>query len=151
MTDKITSFIMVGVPGSGKSTYSKYIQKQYKSIIVSPDDIREELYGSADVQGEWNEIEEVMDNMIDEYAHQSIIIDATHCNSRSRKESKFKLEKYGHNVIAVVLERSLDICLQQNMIRDRQVPIHIIDKMFEQLSNSIFHINNEGFHDVLYV
>ena len=38
-------YIMVGLPGSGKSTYSKKLSKEINAEIVSSDDIRIELFG----------------------------------------------------------------------------------------------------------
>ena len=44
---------MVGAPGSGKSTYAARIAKRENAVIISGDQIRAELYGDANIQGEW--------------------------------------------------------------------------------------------------
>ena len=47
--------MLVGIPGSGKSTVAEqYIQQGYK--VHSSDAIREKLYGKEDVQGKAPEV-----------------------------------------------------------------------------------------------
>ncbi len=150
MTEPITSFVMVGAPGAGKSTYAKLLQQEYGSFIVSPDLVREQLYGDANIQGVWSEIEEVLDKQIDDNADESIIIDATHCKASSRKASRDKLRKHGHDVIAVVINAPLDLCLKQNQQRSRNVPDHVIVKMWNQFYKSIMGIGQE-FKEVRYI
>lgn len=41
-----TLYIMVGLPGSGKSTKAKEISKETGAIITSLDSMREEIAGS---------------------------------------------------------------------------------------------------------
>ena len=44
--------ILIGLPGSGKSTYAKKEHKSNSnSVYLSSDKIREELYGNESVQG----------------------------------------------------------------------------------------------------
>jgi predicted kinase len=48
---------LIGVPGSGKSTFAASIAKLGNYIIISTDEIRAALYGNAAIQGNWNEVE----------------------------------------------------------------------------------------------
>jgi dephospho-CoA kinase len=48
---------LIGVPGSGKSTFSAEFAKLGNYRIVSTDAIRASLYGDATIQGEWVEVE----------------------------------------------------------------------------------------------
>ena len=43
-------FMLIGIPGSGKSTASQKLSEIYNAPIYSSDDIRKELYGDASVQ-----------------------------------------------------------------------------------------------------
>ena len=48
-----TLYVMCGISGSGKSTYAKTLKMSIPNTeIVSTDEIREELFGSASVQKE---------------------------------------------------------------------------------------------------
>jgi predicted kinase len=42
--------MMVGLPGSGKSTKAQELSKEYNAVIHSSDKIREELFGTMDTQ-----------------------------------------------------------------------------------------------------
>lgn len=45
--------MLVGIPGSGKSTYADKLVKDNPEIIVhSSDKLREELYGDSSIQGD---------------------------------------------------------------------------------------------------
>ena len=49
--DRPTCVILVGPPGCGKSTYGKkYAEEHANTIVLSSDQIREELYGDASIQ-----------------------------------------------------------------------------------------------------
>ena len=63
-SEVMTAYVMVGAPGSGKSTYAAKLAKEHNAIIISGDDIRAELYGSADIQGNWGEIWERIDELV---------------------------------------------------------------------------------------
>jgi predicted kinase len=53
---KLKIFILIGLPGSGKSTYAKEAKERYNACIVSKDSIREMIYGEYD----YNEKDEIM-------------------------------------------------------------------------------------------
>ena len=49
--------ILCGIPGSGKSTYAKtYTERNYNTIHLSSDEIRKELYGDENIQGNPGEV-----------------------------------------------------------------------------------------------
>ena len=64
MTNEVPKLeILIGLPGSGKSTYCKEKRElNSNSVYLSSDKIREELYGNESIQGnpadklffEWN-------------------------------------------------------------------------------------------------
>lgn len=54
-----TLYIMVGLPGSGKSTKAKKISKETGAIITSLDSIREEVAGS---RKNWNDNPDIFNN-----------------------------------------------------------------------------------------
>lgn len=56
-----TLYIMVGLPGSGKSTKAKEIANKTGAIITSLDSIREEVAGS---RKNWHDNTDIFDNII---------------------------------------------------------------------------------------
>ena len=56
-----TLILLVGIPGSGKTTYAeKYIEEHNDTIHLSSDKIREELWRNEATQGDNNEVFSLM-------------------------------------------------------------------------------------------
>ena len=54
----LLSHLLIGVPGSGKSTFAQqWIEANSSYAIVSTDSIREQLFGDESVQGDWKAVE----------------------------------------------------------------------------------------------
>jgi len=146
------AYIMVGAPGSGKSTYAAKLAERENAVIISGDDIRAELYGDADIQGQWAEIHDRIETLVSEAAGKSVILDGTHYRSSYRKEAIALLQSYGYDQIeAVVLDATLDRCIMQNAVRQRNVPRHVIVNMHEKLQSSLKTITNESFSHINYI
>ena len=138
--------LTVGIPGSGKSTWAKKLAAQKAAqdrryLIISTDCIRRELYGDEAIQGEWIDVQKSLVSQL-KSARQSIaqghtsavIYDATNAARRQRREFVQIARDCGYApVIAAVIDTPLEICLQRNADRSRQVPPHIIEKMHRQL------------------
>ena len=147
------ALIMVGAPGSGKSTHvASLLRKHPDAFVLSGDDIRAELYGDADVQGNWHEIQDRMLEILEENVGRPVILDGTHYRAAYRKEAMAMVAGYGYNdVSAIVVNPPLEVCLAQNASRSRKVPVHVIEKMHGALQASLRGINNEGFSQIEYV
>lgn len=143
---KLKAFVMVGAPGSGKSTYAKKLAFKEKAIIISGDDIRAELFGSASIQGGWGEIWDRVEELVSENCGSNVIFDGTHCRKDYRAEAVTLLRSYGYDHIrAIVLQTSLSVCLERNAQRKRNVPDHIIKQMHNDLDKSLKTISDEDF------
>lgn len=143
---------MVGAPGSGKSTYAGRLAKRENAVVVSGDDIRAELYGDADIQGEWMAIQDRIENLIEENVGRVLIMDGTHYRAKYRRDSIALLQSYGyHDIRAIVVNPPLEICLKQNAARARNVPELVIEKMHSALQASLRGVDTEGFSVVEYV
>jgi predicted kinase len=142
------AYVMVGAPGSGKSTHAQKISEQELAIIVSGDDIRAQLYGSADIQGNWVEIHDEIESQVANAAALSrpVILDGTHYRAAYRKEAVAMLRSYGYNDIeAVIVNPSLATCLARNFKRSRNVPDYVIKEMHGKLQSSLRNIYDEPF------
>jgi predicted kinase len=147
------AYIMVGAPGAGKSTHVSTLRDQHAgAVVICGDSIRAELYGDADIQGNYSEIHDRMIEILEDSVGQTVILDGTHYRASYRKEAITMVSSYGYNdITAIVVDRPLDVCLSQNASRSRNVPQHVIERMHNSLRASIRGINNEGFTEVKYV
>ena len=146
------AFVMVGAPGAGKSTFASTLAETENAFIVSGDNVRAELYGSAETQGEWVEIQERIEELVSESCGIPVILDGTHYRSSYRKEAIALLRSYGYDQIeAVVINPDLETCIMRNANRHRGVPRHVIVRMHEKLQSSLPFIDQDGFDKVTLV
>jgi predicted kinase len=156
------AIILIGVPGSGKSTLVKELAKEFlrsqrsepiiPTQVVSPDQIRERLYGSASEQGQWREIWSQVQQEFAQAANSqhSLIYDATNYKLQDRQEVIALARSYGFKPITGLwLNVPLWICLNRNQARDRHVPEDIIVEMYRCLA---FHppTLQDGFDRLMY-
>ena len=141
-----TAFVMCGPPGGGKSTYAAKLAKSENAIIIDGDKIREELFGSAKIKGNWGEIWERIDDLIAECCGRNVILDGTHCRPDYRAEAIYLLRSHGYgNIEAIILDIPIETCLERNSNRARKVPDHVILAMHMDLKNSMKNIFDEDF------
>jgi predicted kinase len=149
----MNAYVMVGAPGSGKSTYAKKLAETENAVIVSGDDIRAELYGSAEIQGDWGQIWERIDELVSESCGMPVILDGTHYRKDYRQEAITLLRSYGYDKVeAIVMDASLATCIARNFQRrERSVPDYIVKTMHEKLQKSLKGIMQEDFDRLNFV
>lgn len=133
-----SAHFLIGIPGSGKSTFAGLIS-QFGCEIISTDDIRQELYGDAAIQGDWCQIEsEAIYRICTVWkAGKSVVYDATNFKRAFRMDFLRKLNFKGDwgessypDWIAWYLNTPLETCIARNQKRDRKVPENIIESMY---------------------
>jgi len=133
-------YILIGLPGSGKSTLAHQLVTLYPNHqIVSTDQIRKNLYGTASIQGDWSKIEHQVLAQIQQAiaAEKTVIYDATNYNSRHRIDLLEKLANLSTaQWIGLYLRTPIEECKARNQQRDRQVSEGIIEIMDKCLSAS---------------
>lgn len=136
--------VLIGTPGSGKSTFAKLLSNLGNYEIISTDNIRAELYGDPAIQGEWQTIETTVINRICTIFRlgKSVIYDATNYKRCFRMDflrktdtqlAEWKLTP--PDWIGWYLQTPLLTCMKWNEQRQRQVPAEIIESMYNILQD----------------
>lgn len=149
--DKLNFIMMIGIPGSGKTTKSKALASQLTNadiscVLISSDVVREELKKTSQNVTNDDVFKKVDSLMQDAFKNGcNVVYDATNCNPfyRTRMISKYKAW-YNVNVIGAVLISSVRDALNANYQHDNVVPEDKVLRMYSELHRnppSIF----EGF------
>lgn len=113
--------IMVGIPGSGKSSYAKKLLEANPSWeYVSRDEVRYEFVtDQAHYYDHENDVYREFCNRIDKFLLQekTVIADATHLTKGSREKLIQNLQVIPDEVYAVVMKTPFEICMQRNSAR----------------------------------
>jgi len=130
--------VMVGVPGSGKTTLAKkLVEKGFH--YLNADSIRLELYGNEAEQGDKEQVFSLFFQRLEIALEQGldIVIDNTNINMRQRRPIIERAQRFSYNDVQLwLLDVPLDVCLQRNASRQRIVPDDIVANMFMELNRS---------------
>ena len=145
-------FIMIGAPGSGKTTWCKNNVPK-NAVYISRDEIRFSIIKDKDSYFSKekivydifiNKINEALDSGLDVYA------DQTSLNAGSRKKLIDALNKKPDEIIGIYFTTPLDIILQRNTQRTGRalVPEDVVINMFNSVTRPTL---DEGFTEILEV
>lgn len=105
LTDEKQIVIMMGYPGSGKSTVAKNICKNEDFVYIEGD-----LYKSSAKMLKAS-LEHIAQN-------KSVVFDATNSSSKKRKEYVDFGKNYNYKVICIHVSTPLDVSYKRNMLRN---------------------------------
>lgn len=142
-----TLYMLIGLPGSGKSFYAKSLREETGAIIHSSDAIREELLGSEEDQSESPKVFALLHCRVkkDLSDGRDVIYDATNINSKRRRAFLQELIKYNCKKIAIFIATPYEKCLERNNTRNRKVPEQVIKRMYMSFNVPCI---QEGFDEV---
>ena len=126
--------LLVGIPGSGKTTYAKnYIKSNFNTIHLSSDSIRAELYGDESIQGNPSEVFSLMQTRTIEALNEGkdVIYDATNITRRDRSYMIDICPKFA-KIEAHIIWAPIEECIKRDAARDRTVGKEVIDKMLKR-------------------
>ena len=101
--------MLIGIPGSGKTTYSKELSNKYDAKVVSTDKVRQTFVG-IDEKEVFPTVYRLCIEEIKE--GKNVILDATHITPKVRKRSFDALDEYGvlYEKVAVFIDTSIEEC-----------------------------------------
>ena len=141
--------LLIGPPASGKTTIAALLAPLLNAELFSTDRIREELYGDPAIQGHWHEVEERLHAGIQASvaAGRSVLVDATHARRPWRLALTQRLElDRPVEWIGWWMRTPLEVCLEWNQQRTRQVPELVVRQFAAALNHRDFQPDrSEGF------
>lgn len=132
--------VLIGVAGVGKSTYIQKVKTE-KSLVLSSDELRIELFGDLEAGNApeaipvvFKTLHERMKEALLSKQYDTIFYDATNLNRKLRKGFYEQFKKYAE-IEAIVLVKPLATILEQNAQRSgfAKVPESVIRRMYESL------------------
>ena len=139
--------MMVGLPGSGKSTKAQELAQEYNATIFSSDSLREELFGDVNHQTDNTKLFEELHKRIKDClkSGNNAIYDATNINYKRRMAFIKELSNIPCHKLCYLIATPYEECLKRNANRERKVPDHVIERMYRN-----FHIpyDYEGWDNV---
>ena len=136
MPQPILCHLLIGLPGSGKSTFALELKEQIpNSVIVSTDSIRHQIFGDEAIQGDWKLIEQQVIERVQNTVSRDfpVIYDATNVKREWRSSFLEKVGGVNAEWIAWWIKTPVEVCKQWNKKRSRQVPEKVIDIYGEYL------------------
>ena len=143
--------MMVGLPGSGKSTAAKKLMDRYadRNIeIFSSDKYREMILGDENNQDNNQLVFNSLYNDLIEaiLAGKNVILDATNITIKDRKKCLDRISKYAVNKVAYFMDTPYEQCILNDLKRDRSVGEQVIAKFLHKFQ---FPQKYEGFDEII--
>lgn len=137
--------MLIGIPGSGKSTYAEKIAERESAVVISSDRLREELFGNVLELRRNSKLFGEMYKRALQYLSEgkNVVLDATNITGCKRKSILNKFKSYYKE--CYYIKTPLQKVLHQNRSRDRNVPENVIIRMYKILEEPDY---NEGWDKI---
>jgi predicted kinase len=133
--------ILVGLPGSGKSSYAENLMRdngifdpEVDMVVHSSDAIREELFGDASSQEDNARVFDLMRKRTTEdlRAGKTVIYDATNVTRKGRRSAVACAHPTHDTVECHIVWADPQECVRRDGLRNRTVGPEVIDKMLRR-------------------
>ena len=142
-----TLYVMMGYPGSGKSTFARNTQGALNNCIyVSSDDLRLKLFGFLDQTRNTELFAYMYKMVIEHHKDGDCIYDATNLTQKVRKSICAKFKKYYRLVLICVVKPILQLMdINQARPQAESIPMGALRRMLGQFEAPTF---SEGWEDI---
>lgn len=128
--------VLSGVPGSGKSYFSKTVKKIKNNhvYIVSSDELRREITGSQSNLNEEELMWKIFYSLAKTFSLDKegiVILDATHTSTYLRVDKNKELKKLFDQIILVMWNVDHQVVSNQNLQREYPIPPEVLDEFFK--------------------
>lgn len=147
----MTVIMMMGLPGSGKSTFAeKWVnEKTGQRVRVNMDDLRIMTFGGIDhmYDGFQTKIEPYINNLcytaIDQALSRGfeVIVDNLNIGKKHLTKLQKLANKYGHDLKVVYIHVPLEVAIERNRNRERSIPERRYPDIHNQLEKRITELN----------
>lgn len=138
--------MLVGISGSGKTTYAKKLIEEISGTHLSSDSIRKELYGDESIQDDPSVVFDIMRKRALyglDFGY-NVIYDATNVTRKDRASILSVLPKYA-TIECHIVWAPIETCIERDAVRKRTVGKEVIDKMLKRFQAPFF---EEGFDEI---
>ena len=122
--------MLIGIPGSGKTTYSKELSEKYSAKVISSDKVRQ-LYVGIDEKEVFPKVYKLCVEELK--SGKNVILDATHITPKVRKRTFDALDAYGiaYDKVAIFVDTPVEECIRRVEIRNQNpeelfLPLEVI-------------------------
>lgn len=140
--------LMVGISGSGKSTFAAGLKTSINATIIEPDAIRLELTGNSSDQSQNEKVFSLAFHRANGVLRQgkNVVVDATNIDKWSRKKWINIGKTNNAEIVAYVVNTGIELSKRRNSGRSRVVPTSVIDRQYSRLE---FPTEAEGFDKIV--
>lgn len=139
--------MLIGLPGSGKSTYAKMLLEKEPNIkYCSSDETRKLIYGDEAIQGDPNKVFRTLHNNVKKHLNEGfdVIYDATNVTRKSRKNIISEV-KHIAEIAAHIVWAPYEDCIRRDTERSRTVGVEVIKKFLYRWQSPYY---DEGFKSI---
>lgn len=142
-------FVLVGIPGSGKSFIGEKLAEKYNARILSSDKYRGLICGDENCQARNQEVFSQLYRDLISFLKSGIncVFDATNVTRKDRARIFNQIKAIANvEVIAYVMRTPIEVCIERDAQRERTVGVDVIHKF---VSRYQFPQKFEGFSQII--
>ena len=142
--------LLCGIPGAGKTHFAQKLLQDAcymgKTVHLSSDAIRAELWGNEAIQDDNNQVFNLMRTRAIEALSngQNVIYDSTAMSRKDRAPIIAACPKFA-KIRCYIVWAPIEVCIERDATRERTVGKEVIDRMLKRFQAPFF---DEGFDDI---